>query len=94
MELPIEEYFKYHPPKTEERKAKHDIVNKAALELACAINNCVVDEDCKKMAFFAVQQARIAKMDRLKKEATAKSKEAAERAELARLKQKFDAQAT
>lgn len=59
MDLPIEEYFKYHPPTTEARKAKHNIINKAALELASAIDNNVEDEECKRMAFFAVQQARM-----------------------------------
>lgn len=57
--LPLEEYFRYHPPKTEERKEKHNAVNEAALQLAKIIDSVVVDEDCKKMAIFAVQQARM-----------------------------------
>ncbi len=35
--LPVEEYFKYHPPITSERIAKHNAVNDAALELAKAL---------------------------------------------------------
>lgn len=58
-ELPIEEYFKYHPPTTEERKNKHNLVNEAALNFAQIIDDCVQDIDCKKMAMFAVQQARM-----------------------------------
>ncbi len=59
MNLPIEEYFKYHPPTTEERKAAHNIVNNTALEFAKVIDATVLDEDCKKMAMFAIQQARM-----------------------------------
>jgi hypothetical protein len=33
-DLPIEEYFRYHPPTTEERKQKHDVINNAALQFA------------------------------------------------------------
>ncbi len=59
MNLPIEEYFKYHPPLTEDRKEKHNQINEAALNFAKVIDSCVLDEDCKKMALFAVQQARM-----------------------------------
>jgi hypothetical protein len=58
-QLPIEEYFRYHPPKTEERKQKHNAVNDAALQFAKIVDASVVDEDCKKMAMFAIQQARM-----------------------------------
>ena len=34
LQLPIEEYFRYHPPETEERKAKHDRVNEICLKVA------------------------------------------------------------
>lgn len=37
MTIPIEEYFRYHPPTTEERKAKHEAINASALELAKAL---------------------------------------------------------
>lgn len=57
--LPLEEYFRYHPPKTEDRKEKHNAVNDAALQFAKVIDSSVMDEDCKKMAIFAVQQARM-----------------------------------
>lgn len=59
MNLPIEEYFKYHPPKTQTRIAAHEGVNNAALEFAKLVNTSVQDEDCKKMAMFAIQQARM-----------------------------------
>ena len=55
----LPEYFKYHPPLTEERKQKHNKINAVALELAEAIMENVQDEDCLKMALFAVQQARM-----------------------------------
>lgn len=58
-DIPIEEYFKYHPPLTEARQQKHQAVNDAALNLAKVIDSLVVDEDCKKMGLFAVQQARM-----------------------------------
>lgn len=32
LQLPIEEYFRYHPPETEERKAKHATVNDMTLQ--------------------------------------------------------------
>ncbi len=59
MSLPIEEYFRYHPPTTIERKRKHKRINSLALEFAKAIDVEVKDEDCKKMAMFAIQQARM-----------------------------------
>ena len=37
LPLPIEEYFRYHPPATEERKANHDCVNQFALDMAIAL---------------------------------------------------------
>jgi hypothetical protein len=36
LELPIEEYFKYHPPTTPERIALHDRVNRESLEICKA----------------------------------------------------------
>jgi len=33
INISLEEYFKYHPPQTEERKQKHKIANNAAFEL-------------------------------------------------------------
>ena len=33
MDFPIEEYFRYHPPLTPERVAKHDAVNQKTLEV-------------------------------------------------------------
>lgn len=59
QEIPIEEYFKYHPPQTEARVALHGAINESALAFAKAIDGAVLDKDCKKMALFAVQQARM-----------------------------------
>ncbi len=36
LELPIEEYFRYHPPTTPERMALHDRVNRDSLEICKA----------------------------------------------------------
>lgn len=36
-DIPLEEYFRYHPPTTEERKAKHNEVNDTCLEVAKAL---------------------------------------------------------
>lgn len=40
MQLPIEEYFRYHPPTTPERIALHDRVNKEMLKLCHALICC------------------------------------------------------
>lgn len=57
--IPIDEYFRYHPPVTKERIKKHDTINQIALEFAKIVDAIVMDEDCKKMALFAIQQARM-----------------------------------
>lgn len=57
--LPIEEYFRYHPPTTAERKRKHDRINQLSMEFAKTIDVEIADEDCKKMAIFALQQCRM-----------------------------------
>ncbi len=57
--IQIEEYFKYHPPTTDKRKAAHEAINTAALDFAKTIAANVTDPDCLKMAMFAVQQARM-----------------------------------
>lgn len=59
MSLPIEEYFKYHPPLTDARKAAHNKINEAALAFAKTVEENVVDEDTRKMSFFAIQEARM-----------------------------------
>lgn len=58
-ELPIEEYFKYHPPLTQTRKENHDKINDAALNFAKCVDALVIDQKCKDMAIFAIQQARM-----------------------------------
>lgn len=55
----IQEYFSYNPPKTEKRKFRHNQINEAALAFALSVLQNVDDEDCRKMAFFAIQQARM-----------------------------------
>ncbi|WP_407898703.1 hypothetical protein [Scytonema sp. NUACC26] len=59
MKLPIEEYFKYHPPKTDDRIKKHNIINDAALRFARVIEENCKDEECRKMAIVALQQAKM-----------------------------------
>ena len=59
MKLSIEEYFKYHPPKTEERKDKHNKVNEKTLELALLIDELIKDELTKQYCLFSIQQARM-----------------------------------
>lgn len=59
MSISTEEYFKYHPPITDERKLAHDAINKAALAFALEVEKQVQDEDCRKFAMFAIQQARM-----------------------------------
>ena len=59
MSIPIEEYFKYHPPITEERKQAHNAVNEAALTFAKVVEANVLEAKCKDQTFFAIQQARM-----------------------------------
>jgi hypothetical protein len=58
-ELPLSEYFKYHPPVTELRKKRHNEINRLAQEFAEYLDANITDAECKKMAFFAIQQARM-----------------------------------
>lgn len=44
MRIPLEDLFRYHPPKTQERIDKHNVVNNAALEFAKAIISCTDEE--------------------------------------------------
>jgi hypothetical protein len=37
LQLPIEEYFRYHPPTTPERQQKHALVNDASLQYCQAL---------------------------------------------------------
>lgn len=58
-DIAIEEYFRYHPVLTDERKRKHERINSLALEFAKAIDVETDYMDCKKMALFALQQCRM-----------------------------------
>ena len=59
MSIPIEEYFKYHPPITEKRKEAHNAINEAALAFAKVVEANVAEAKCKDQTFFAIQQARM-----------------------------------
>lgn len=37
--IPLSDWFKYHPPTTDERKAKHDLVNKLSFTLANSVGS-------------------------------------------------------
>ena len=55
----IQEYFSCQPPKTGKRKFRHNQINEAALAFAMSVLKNVDDEDCRKMAIFSIQQARM-----------------------------------
>ncbi|MGB3205212.1 MAG: hypothetical protein WBB28_09505 [Crinalium sp.] len=59
MSIPVENYFRYHPPVTEKRKSAHNQINEAALNFAKAVDSLVEDEKTKEYAIFAIQQARM-----------------------------------
>jgi hypothetical protein len=55
----LEQYFTYQPVRTDKRKYTHEAINEAALFFAKVIECEVEDEETKKMAFYAIQQARM-----------------------------------
>lgn len=57
-QIPVEEYFNYHPPLTDEQKAKHELINKTAFEFAKLIEQ-INDPFCKQAAFSAILQAKM-----------------------------------
>lgn len=59
MPVPIEEYFRYHPPKSQERIDAHNAINNAALEFAKVIQQHVTDEQLLSSAIQSVQYARM-----------------------------------
>jgi hypothetical protein len=60
MSLPIEEYFRYHPPVPgSDRIRKHDLINKTTLELAKIIDTEIKDPTTRQYAIFALQQCRM-----------------------------------
>jgi hypothetical protein len=76
----LEHYFKYHPVASDSRKIAHHAINEAALKFAKTVLAQVQDEECRKMAFFAIQQARTfanqgATMDELKLQSMANGDE-------------------
>lgn len=58
-EKDIDVWFTYHPPTTEERKAKHLAINEGAKAFAKVILANVKDTRCRELAFYAIQQARM-----------------------------------
>ncbi|MEL6326110.1 MAG: hypothetical protein AAFQ61_04290 [Cyanobacteria bacterium J06626_23] len=59
MGLSLSEWFKYHPPASDERKEAHARINGAAINFAETVLAEVKDDKCREMAFFAIQQARM-----------------------------------
>ena len=57
--LSIEDQFTYHPPTTEERKAKHKKLNDAAIEFAKAVDEVVEDKAAVQDILTQVQLARM-----------------------------------
>ncbi len=55
----LRDQFMYHPPRTEERKARHNAVNDAALAFALVINEHVTDETFRAKAIDQIQLARM-----------------------------------
>jgi len=45
--IPLSDWFKYHPPTTEDRKAKHEAVNRLSFVLASSIDSMGWDEISK-----------------------------------------------
>lgn len=56
---PIERRFTYHPPQSEERKAKHEKVNAAAIAFATALDEVVTDKQALEHILSQVQFARM-----------------------------------
>ena len=56
---PIERRFTYHPPQSEERKAKHEKVNAAAIAFATALDEVVTDKQALEHILTQVQFARM-----------------------------------
>lgn len=45
--IPLSDWFKYHPPTTESRKAKHEAINKLSFTLANSVGSMGWDEISK-----------------------------------------------
>jgi hypothetical protein len=58
-DIDLADWFEYHPVMSDERKKAHEEINEAALKFAKVIQANVKQTDCQKMAFFAIQQARM-----------------------------------
>ena len=60
MKISLEDQFNYHPPTTEERKAKHDRINQASLAFAKELIDVVGENDPYAQRIIdLIQQARM-----------------------------------
>ena len=55
----LEDYFKYHPPTTEERVQQHQLINESAMEFAKAIESLELDEKWSEKIYDHIQMARM-----------------------------------
>lgn len=58
-ETRLEEYFRYHPPKTEERKSRHEKINRLAYEFTKALSDSIEDFELKQKFFYDIQFMRM-----------------------------------
>lgn len=58
-DIPVEEYFQYHPVMTEKRRKAHDNINLAAMEFAMILRENIEDKETLKIACMAIQFARM-----------------------------------
>lgn len=58
--ISLEDQFQYHPPLTEERKAKHDLIGRSALTFAQELRSAVgCDDPMFQQIVNCIQQARM-----------------------------------
>ncbi|BAZ39417.1 hypothetical protein NIES4101_53700 [Calothrix sp. NIES-4101] len=57
--MKVEDYFRYYPTQSSDRKRKHERIQSLCIEFAQAIDAEIDDEECKRMALFALQQCRM-----------------------------------
>lgn len=57
--IKLEDYFKYHPPLTQERVEEHDRVNKAAMEFALTLQDLNFKDEDFQIILHHIQFARM-----------------------------------
>jgi hypothetical protein len=57
--ISIKDQFTYHPPRTEERKLKHEYINNASLNYAEELINIIGDTDQNQTIINLIQQVRM-----------------------------------